>query len=147
MFCKNLSSKVVRVFIPFLLQNYLTFIAVKPRISGCLSLRILLISWWFLIYVRTKDFISSSEITLDKAMLYRVRKYVLKTEIHTPKKTVYISNALCNIYKPMKLYISHLAMNINLFFYAIVYVSKRFKNIVKMLLTIGNGTVFIWSTL
>ena len=52
--------------------------------------------------------------------------------------------------KPIKLYInnnvrketiSHLTMDINLTFYAIVYVSKRFKNIVKMLVTIGNGTV------
>ena len=85
MFCKNLlitsvidfvtsfsiseASKVVRVLITFALQNRLTFIADKPHISGYLFLRMLLISRWVFLFVRTKDFISSSEITLDKAIL------------------------------------------------------------------------------
>ena len=67
---------------------------------------------------------------------------------YTKKNNVCISNALFNIYKPVKLYInnsvrketiSHLTMDLNLNFYAIAYVSTRFKNIDKMLVTIGNG--------
>ena len=86
-----------------------------------------------------------------------IKKILLKdANPYPPKNNVCISNALFNIYKPIKLYInnsvgkeiiSHLAMNTNLTFYATVYFSKRFKNMVKMLVTIGIGTVFIWPTL
>ena len=74
------------------------------------------------------------------------------TNPYPPKNNVCISNALFSIYKPIKFYINntvrketinHLTMDINLTFYGIIYVSKRFKNIVKMLVTIGNGRVFI----
>ena len=58
-----------------------------------------------------------------------------------------MSDALFNIYKPMKFRItyrvrketiSHLIMDINLSFYAIICLNKRFKSILKMLVTIGN---------
>ena len=79
------------------------------------------------------------------------KKIVLKdTNPYTLQNNVCISKALFDNYRPIKFYtdysvrketISHLTMDITLTFYAIIYVNKCFKNILKMLVTIGNGTV------
>ena len=80
------SFRVVHVLIAFSLQNRLTLIADKPHISENLSLKMLLISWWVFLFVRTKDFISSSKITLNKAIFCSIRKYLLKIQIHDTQK-------------------------------------------------------------
>ena len=110
-----------------------------------LPLRMLLIPWWAFFFVKCKGFILSSEITLDKTILLSVRKYFLKTQIHnTQKNNVYISDALFNIFKPIKFYItfsvrketiSHLTMDIDVTFYAIICVNEHLKNMHKMLVT------------
>ena len=84
------------------------------------------------------------------------KKLLKDTNPYTQKNNVCISNALFNNYKPIKFYInysvrketiSHLTMDINLTFYAIIYINKCFKNILKVLVITGNGTVFIWPTI
>ena len=118
----------------------------------------LLISWLVFLFIKTKDFISLSEITLDKAILSSVGKYFSKTQMHNSqkKRTLCISDILFNTYQLIKLNITysvrketirHLTMDINLTFHMIICVKKRFRNILKMLVTIANAIVFIWSTL
>ena len=105
-FTNYLSNRLCDFFFNFLIMrscpcSYSIFITKSSyihRISRSLSSRMLLISWWFFLFVRTKNFISSSEITVDKAMLYRVRKYGLKTQIHTPKKITYVYPRHCLIF-------------------------------------------------
>ena len=108
--------------------------------------------------MRTKDLISTSEITLDKAVSCSVRKDFLKTQVHNTlqKNNLCISDALLNINKPINFYITysvrkdtigHLTIDINLTFYRIIWVNKRFKNILKILAVIDNAAGFIWSTL
>ena len=74
----------------------------------------------------------------------------------TPENDLCISNAKFNIHKPIKFYITysarketigHLTMDVNVTFKEIIWVKKRSSNILKMLVTIDNTAVFIWSTL
>ena len=86
----SISESFKVVSIQLSLQNCFTFIADNPGISGYLSLITLLISWWVFLFVRTNDFLSSSDVTIDKAILCLVRKYFLKAQIRNA-----IKNNLC----------------------------------------------------